>query len=588
MSATYNWAYKNGITNKYGILIASTANDATRPSNACYVALFGNDATGNGSRQLPYRTIAKAKTIGATYLILGSGTYREAGLSAVLSNFIGDGDVIIDSSFTQSPVVGANVSVYNIKFMGSGLTTIATSATDIPFIDCVFDGCAPFQWNGNTMTNCIVMNYYANWGQISGRVATNCTFYKCGDFRIHNSGLANPNCGLNNIFYMCNIWCDTVNLCQSYSIFYNCNFKFGSGTGTADESGFFPRGGQVYPAVPTGYTYRPTIADIQAAFTAAFPPAVNPFYKCIADDPLFNNVAIADFTLALNSPAKQLSYYGTYVGARSIAFALKARATESAGDFDFSSNTNLTVADNSITFTNPALDGQIDTKVISNLIKRELAKIPTYGFNADRNGQYIDSMADLAGSTIAAGGTLGVPVPYLVETAAITYNGAVYTPGQRFTTVTGVTTFTTAAAGVVREIAEAPQRHTLMARFGDGGGPIAAGAALVAGNWYSVLAGSVTQAGVTYNAPAIFKALTTQAFTGSGTVEIAMSSEAYQHYEPHLKPTSNNMGDARTGAIVRGNGDPAYVRGGLGVQEFPINAKYMQFRYYLKANNLKP
>jgi hypothetical protein len=67
-----------------------------------------------------------------------------------------------------------------------------------------------------------------------------------------------------------------------------------------------------------------------------------------------------------------------------------------------------------------------------------------------------------------------------------------------------------------------------------------------------------------------------------------MSTEVYQHYEPYSRPLSNNAGDSRAGAIVRGNGDPAYVRGGVGVKEFPINAKYMQFRYHLKAGNLKP
>ncbi|MDB4918775.1 hypothetical protein [Mucilaginibacter sp.] len=324
-----------------------------------------------------------------------------------------------------------------------------------------------------------------------------------------------------------------------------------------------------------------------AAYSAVF-PVYRTFVGCAINDPLFNNSAIGDFTLQFNSPAKNLSYFGTYVGAKSIAYPIKARATESAGGFDFSTAVNLTVADDSITLTNPALDAQIDTHVIVNAIARELANFPSYGFNADRNGQYIDSIADLDTVTKSPTDTLNIPAPYIVETGAIVYNGATYQPGDRFTTVAGQTTFTTVASGVVREILEAPQRHTIMARFGDGGSTVTTGTALVVGYFYYVVNGSVTYDSVIYNAGSIFKAIDTNAFTGSGSVFIALSTEAFQHYEPGIKPTSNNTGDARTGSILRGNGDPAYVRGGLGVKEFPINAKFIQIRYYIRVNNLKP
>jgi hypothetical protein len=586
MSATYNWAYKPGVTNKYGLTVPASA-DNVRPTNWAYVALSGNDSTGNGSRQLPFRTINKAATTVGN-VVAGSGVYRET-ITTQLSILVGDGEVVIDPTLINlGAFANSTGNFYNLKVQGAAYLGIAGN----PFIlnDCFFDGVTPgertqYNYNGNTLTNSIFARTSINFSSDNYLTRTSLTFYRC-NIAIGNNYSA-VNAFNNCIFVECNILFTALVTSIDYSLFWNCNFFFGSGSGYSGTT--VPQ--VFYPSIPpqTGWFQTNDINTFRTQFIAKFgSPAVTPLAHCIMADPKFNNAAIGDFTLAMDSPARNLSFNGTYVGARSIAFALKARATESAGDFDFSSITNLTVADNSITFTNPASDAQVDTKVIGNLITRELARIPVYGFSADRNGQYIDSMADLAGSTLAAGGTLGVPVPYLVETAAITYNGAVYTPGQRFTTVTGVTTFTTVAGGVVREILEAPQRHTLMARFGDGGGPIAAGAALVAGNWYSVLAGSVTQAGVTYNAPAIFKALTTQAFTGNGTVEIAMSSEAYQQYEPYLKPTSNNVGDARTGAIVRGNGDPDYVRGGLGVKEFPINTKYMQFRYYLKANNLKP
>ncbi len=50
---------------------------------------------------------------------------------------------------------------------------------------------------------------------------------------------------------------------------------------------------------------------------------------------------------------------------------------------------------------------------------------------------------------IAAGGTLIVGITYTVSVGAITYNSVVYNVGDSFTCVTGFTTFTTSASGVV-------------------------------------------------------------------------------------------------------------------------------------------
>lgn len=580
MSATFNWAYKPSITNKYGLVIPAGADDA-RPTGYCYVALFGNDITGNGSRVKPYKTLTKGISLGAVTLIVGSGTYREAGVLTPSTNIIivGDGDVVIDFSYNTYFMAQAGLghTLYNLRLVGNGVTSYWTSlyVNDCSCTDVIFDGC----FLGNNpesnffFTNCIVSNFSSTINFVANSTLMGCTFVNANWISISSSNILR-NC----IFYTCNLGFTggpTANL-LSYSLFYHCNFVLNN----------LGNGGALYPSLPAGYTYYSAIAALQAAYNSLY--GTNGFAGCIISDPLFNNVTIGDFTLQFSSPAKNLSYFGTYVGARSIAYAIKARATESAGDFDFSTNTNLVVADNSITFSNSAIDGEICTNVIGNVLSRELAKIPSYGFNADRNGQYIDSIADLDTVSKVVGDTLLVGIPYLVKTAAIGYNGATYQPGDRFTTVTGVTTFTSAGGGVVVEILEAPQRHTIQARFGDGGGVITAGTALVVGNWYYVLTGSVTYDAVVRTAPVVFKAVDTNAFTGSGVVELAMSTESYQHYEPYSRPTSNNVGDARTGAIVRGNGDPAYVRGGIGVNEFPINAKYMQIKYIIKANNLKP
>ncbi|MES2060823.1 MAG: hypothetical protein V4456_02825 [Bacteroidota bacterium] len=585
MSVTYNWAYKPGVANKYGININASA-DNVRPSNACYIALYGNDATGNGSRQYPYRTLGKAVSLynSVTY-ILSSGTYREINNSgnAYGLNIIGDGDVIIDVTYNGymfgSGAGLQSLRMYNIKLKGAGDSFMVSSGDTAICVDCTFNGAIPnpifFTSAGDPdtrMVNCVITNYvnpirlalYNGYGSID-----NCTFINLNSITIgkHSS------C----VFKRCNVYSQGLVGYPRYSLFYQCNFSFTTTTA-----------GALYPSVSTGWYYYSDINTLRNAALIANPTLSNLFQGCIINDPLFNNESIGDYSLLFNSPAKNLSYFGTYAGARSIGQSIKARANESIGGFEFSSAVNLTIADDSITLINPTIDAQIDTKVIVNTLAREIASLPSFGFNADRNGQYIDSIADLDTVTKSASDPLGVPIPYIVEVGAIVYNGKTYQPGERFTTVVGQTTFTTVASGILREILETPQRHTIMVRFSDGGLTVSAGDALTIGYCYFVASGSIIYNSTTYNAGEVFKAINTNAFSGLGDVLIAFSNESYQHYEPGIKPTSNNFGDSRTGAIVRGNGDPAYIRGGLGVQEFPINSKFIQIRYFIRVNNLKP
>ncbi|GGH03766.1 hypothetical protein [Mucilaginibacter phyllosphaerae] len=535
MSATYNWAYRPGVANKYGIEISPSADDV-RPPDACYVALYGNDDTGNGSRQKPFRTIVYANRIvsGSNIIIVGGGVYRESGL--VLGNsikLVGDGDVTFDVSFTGSTILGSTRNwVYNISFTGSGSSRIGNNGdTAATFTDCNFNGCAPVQTDGGdtvagqNLINCILSNFFGELTIANNKLCKSCTFYKCGNLTIKNTAETSPPTSYNNIFSHCNISTNSATINTQYALFFKCNFKFPA-LGT---------GGGVYPTVPIGYNNYATIELLQAAFTSAYPSAVNPFSKCVIADPVFNNSAIGDFTLNFSSPAKNLSYFGTYLGARSIAYGLKIRALEANGDFDFSTAVNCTIADDSITLTNPNIDAVIETKVIENTLGRELKSIPNICFNADRNGQYIDSIADLSATTILAGDILTIPATYLVEYGGVNYNSAIYTAGQRFTTVTGQNIFTTTTGGVLREILEAPQRHTVEMRLSD-----------------------------------------VQPFT----------TEAFNHFEFGLPPKTNNANNSRNGEIIRGNGDPGYIRNSN--NEFPINAKFIKLRFTIRANNLRP
>jgi len=578
MSATYNWAYRPGITNKYGFTVPASA-DNVQPTGWCYVALFGNDTTGNGSRQYPYRTIANAFSTNPTYVVLGSGVYRQtANLSTNFTNLIGDGDVTIDVSYLGSLFTVSILSkgFYNlhIKGNGSGAITLGDYNNGAEQ-DCYLDGIgiSGRTQDNHTILNTIIANCSAILHlDIDTTKLKNTTFINCNNIQLYNASAIDS-----SIFYYCNIsGANTVMATISYSLFYQCNFNF-NGTGS---------GGALYPSTPPGYTYYSTIAALQSAYHAIY--STLSFIGCIITDPLFNNFNIGDYSLQFSSPAKNLSYLGTYAGAKSIAYPVKASATEITGSFDFSTNVNLNITDNSITLADPTQNASIQTKLIINTTGRQIQKFPIYGFNADRNGQYIDSIPDLATVANNPGDMLDVVASYLVTNGAITYNGSVYQPGDRLTTIAGVTTFTSNANGTLTEILEAPERHTIMARFSNGSGTVATGSALTAGYWYYIQSGSVTYNSVVFSAGSGFKAIDTNAYTGTGSVVLALSTETFQHYEPGIQPTSNNVGDTRIGEIIRGNGDPAYVRGGYGVQEFPINAQFIQLYYIINVSNLKP
>jgi hypothetical protein len=586
MSATYNWKYKGGslVFAKTGnpaidaqaiatpLAIAASADDV-RPSNTAYAALFGNDTTGNGSRRMPFRTISKAASLSPDIVVIGSGVYRETISSPGGWNYwVGDGNVVIDGTALPGFTSSANGYFLKLTIRNCIIKAFDTRFQDCVFSDCTFTAVAALIINNCLIERCITKLSLAIPGSVNN------TFIDCYDLRVQDPGVA-YNTWL-NIYKSCNIWFRSQSFI-SHSLFHHCNVRFNASQGDAPTA--------PYTTIPAGYAQITTLPDLRAAHLAGFPgSSLFNFVGSAVDDPLFNNYAIGDYSLAFNSPAKNLSYFGSYVGYKSIAYPITARATETNGAFEFSSAVNLHVGDDSITLANPVIDAQIDTHVVVNPLAREIANLPSYGFNADRNGQYIDSLADLDPATKVAGDVLTFPASYLAETGAIVYNGATYQPGERFTTVSGQSVFTTVAAGVVREILEAPQRLTIMARFTDGGGVVTAGTALTIGYYYFVVSGSVSYNSVLYDAGQVFKATDTHAFSGSGVVIAAFGTESFQHYEQGTRPTSNNTGDARTGTIIRGNGDPAYDRGGLGIKEFPVNAKFIQIRYIIRTHNLKP
>lgn len=562
--ATYNWSYKPGVPNKYGIEIADSADDV-RPRNACYIALFGNDNTGNGSRIYPFKSYKRAKLSNTQYYVLASGVYREVNTYQEREKYIvADGIVVLDNSYLSVGGGDWTTDMYGVHFKA------LTVAIRLGYLtDCNYDGLNvtsfilyfPIFKSIIQNTGCYALN--TNLQNFYFEQQGNNTFV---NFNIENtSALSSDNVPVpifcSSIFSRCKFQIDVNKpFGIMYSLFHNCQFKY-----TIDDE---------YILINTTQQLLDFIARGNGFSTGSW-------QTCKVEDPKFNNEEIGDYSLSFDSPARNMSYLGSYIGAKSIGYSIKANAI--GGGFDLSTNQNFNIADNSITLANPALEGSIESNVIPNLIARELATAPVYGSYADRNGQYLDATEDLSTATISVGANLISNTPYLVENAAITYNGAVIQPGERFTT-TDVLSFVSAGNGSCREILEAPQRHTILARFSDGDTVLSSGTALAVGHWYYAN-GTINYEGIAYT-DQVFKANTTNPFTGNGNVTLAMGNEAYQHYEPGIKLTSNNAGDVRTGAIIRGNGDPLYERGLS--KEFPINARFIQFKYIIKVNNLKP
>jgi len=428
-----------------------------------------------------------------------------------------------------------------------------------------------------TMTGCVFINATLRFGSLGFKSMYNNTFYGCNVLFLNSIQDFSV---LNLIFYKCNVSFKTLATYIDWCLFYQCNFRFNSTdlTGTS-----------YYPSVPTGYTYLTDIADVRAANTAAFGSGYKNFDNTIIEDPLFNNLSIFDFTLAFDSPAKNISYFGNYVGAFSIAEKLLVRTTNADSSFDNSSAVNLTIADDSLTLTDTSSPGSIETKPIANLLGRVYGRLPVLALNADRNGQFVNTTIDLSTSTISAGEDVPINTPFIVQVGSITYDGNVYQVGDRFTSASTTKTFTTSFDGVIAEILQAPSRQAVEARFNAGTAtPITNEDTIVGGTWYYVDSGSATYDGDTYNAGSFFKGQSgVTSFTGDGVlIPTFASDDPYFLFEIGQPVTTNNVDDEITGAITKGNGESDFDRTAGNV--FSVNLKFIQLKYTINVANLTP
>lgn len=577
--ATYNWKYKSGSIIplfKNNTTFVNEGADDVPPSNWVYCAIWGNDETGNGSRKYPFKTISHSVSIN-NHVIIGAGVYREM-VIGFAPYLVADGEVILEGT-GLARCVQNNSGGNNCTIVRCTLQNAITALAGGPamFIGCKLrNGLVGYAYGCDNIFENLTINSYLTSDFGNNPANDNNTFVRCKMLNCAEFNDVVPFNTVSNIYKKCNLWLNENGAkSMSYSLFFECNVYFGSTYPTVPTV--------YYPSVTPGWIKIDSIEGLRNAAIAQYPNLEGAFERCLVADPLFNNEPIGDYSLGFSSPAKNLSYFGAHVGAQSIANPFKVSNNEPEGDFYFPSAINLNIDDNSLTMVNPTALASIETKVKVNFIGRELGKVPVYGFNADRNGQYISSLPDVSNSTINPGTDLMTNTPYLVDTAAITWNGYVIQPGETFTT-TDIVSFTSVGGGICREIVIAPLRHTIMARFSNGGSIKTVGDTLTVGYWYYV-SGTISYNGNDYT-DSVFVAVNTSSFTGDGAVIEAITNQAYQHYESGIKFMSNNIGDQRSGEIVRGNGDPEFERGEG--KEFPINAKFIQLKCIIQPHNLKP
>ncbi|QIL40602.1 hypothetical protein G7074_15810 [Pedobacter sp. HDW13] len=561
--ATYNWSIRPGVKNRYGIIIPPSE-DWERPGdNHAYFATWGSDETGNGSRMYPFKTPNSNY-----YGILASGVYR--GLQGFYC--YADGNVIFDNEIAGSDInvsfcFGAKIrSSYSVSCNESRYCEFKAKA-NIVNNQAYYQQYNTYETGFSDTTKIFL---FARRYELALPLSGNNTFVNS---RVlispdqHNHVLNN---GYFSIFDNCEIEFNSLIPRLDYCLFNNCKFRMAYVEGEQFQE---------FDSIDDLTTWLKSKMDGAELLG---------WENCAFGDPKFNNPEIGDYTLAFDSPAKNMHYNGTFIGAKPIAVPLKITDNAEESGLDLSTAINLTIAPNTAKLTDRNLAASIESKPIVNLTGRRILSLPTFGYNADRNGEYIDSTPDLSNVPTQAGEILQDGTPYLVVGGSIVYNGEILPDDSRFVSLReNAGTFSTVVDAYVVEILEAPARENVECRFSNGTTTtISAGTSLEVGAWYHV-----EQAEITYNSATVamgkcLKCVEGQVlFTGAGVLrKIFDLTSPWNYFEINQPLTSNNEGNFPTGAIMRGNGDRNFDRS----KPFKIYHKFSQVRYTIQPNNLAP
>ncbi len=103
-----------------------------------YVSKNGNDVTGNGSKELPYASINKATTVGATgnIIVIGTGVWAESrGTSTNVYTYVGDGEVVFDLS-QHNNYFKSGETVKGVSVINNRTYDIVTASGTINIVEC--------------------------------------------------------------------------------------------------------------------------------------------------------------------------------------------------------------------------------------------------------------------------------------------------------------------------------------------------------------------------------------------------------------------------------------------------------------------
>jgi|SRR5665647_749886 len=564
-------------------------------TSACYVSRFGSDSN-DGSANAPYRTVQKAKDAGKASVQLGPGVYREA--PSYTGDIFGE-QSIVDLTLsvgylanTQAKrVIGIKmvnaVSLSNCSYQNSILKDIVSGSQ--------IDG-ASINVNNNIFKNIGISGTASRSVSLYNTTShglKNCTFDNCWVvLQTTSSSLTGMTfC----IFSNCKI--EIVNafvylLSNNYNLFYNCTFKFGTDTvykTQADIESLYGVSG---------------IDAIRAYYNAKF-GTFNVFPTCLVADPLFNNSALDDYSLKPYSPARNMAYDGTYIGAKDVGYPTYAYANDQDHPNSFynaSKSANVIVANNSITLARnvdgSAVGGGNITEKSKDLGKIQEIKSNQLSFAfADRNREMpnasptIDMTAPIAAGTALVSGMI-----YINEVDTVLYNAVLYPIRSR---IYAIDTNTFTGNGVLYKVINNAQNNTNLIRFKQSisGAKISAGTNLTVNSWYRVYDNLITWNGLNIGIGDVFQAIAGRvSFSGSGKcVEEFNDTDVWGEYVINAPILVKRIGNISMGAIDTGtdgkllsNGHPEYDNATNKARTgFTIFARYVQVKHFLSASEAK-
>lgn len=305
--------------------------------------------------------------------------------------------------------------------------------------------------------------------------------------------------------------------------------------------------------------------------------AADYFPNCRVLPPTIFNDDYSLNTTAEGLIAATMSDNFSFVGAKDIALQWKP------GTVDYVSTTNLTLDSGEYKLTDTNLDGNAISVIKTFGKVRELKRQFFEGVEAPLNGQVIDSTQSWGPEISPDTGNdytgLIVDDYYTVFSGGgVTYNGTLYSVGQTFKVVTGVTTATDDdGTGSLRKQLEAPNKKNMRWRFSKGGALTSNIAAdRVDEDWMYVLSGSINDGTTTYNVGDVFKYDT--GLTYSGTYQLQF---IFNDSEPWKEMEISGANNLSVDSAGRGNGDPDFDY----ASEEGVQTKYAQHQVVIESDN---